>query len=348
MTIGRESIQQPYAGAVDHYASDQRRDAVKRLWEEPVTLSVLRSAISEIPDRDKVRVLDVGCGAGEGLHLLRALEAARTGPRLGHLEYCGVDLDADLLSLARQVHHEDQSARFECADMRGELPDEPFDLYLSFGVPYSHLEPRELEEVLAGLFASVRRHRMRSVIVIDVLGRYSIEWVPRWGQRRWRYNMSFFQGGKTGDDVPMTFWDPPGLRAQIENAAARTGSHLTRVAFIDRSIMIGRHTATGQFNPALPPFRTLINHLESGGSVDPGQLRLTDPPTDAPPPIGAFFGRLQEKWNAVVDVAERLPAQSEVSGPMLARGLREVEHRTAAGLGTGHSLAAVITVDESR
>ncbi|MFF9581289.1 hypothetical protein [Streptomyces achromogenes] len=64
--------------------------------------------------------------------------------------------------------------------MREYIPDEPYDLYFSSGVPYSHLTPRELTDVLSRIFTAVRRNRTCSVVVVDVLGRYSIEWADRW------------------------------------------------------------------------------------------------------------------------------------------------------------------------
>lgn len=33
-----------YAGAVDHYLSPRRKDAVKRFWEEPATRALLARA----------------------------------------------------------------------------------------------------------------------------------------------------------------------------------------------------------------------------------------------------------------------------------------------------------------
>ncbi|WP_030019986.1 class I SAM-dependent methyltransferase [Streptomyces monomycini] len=339
-----------YAPGVDHYTSPHRRDPVKKLWEEPVTFAILQAALAEVPQRQDLSVMDIGCGAGEGLHLLRALSATRNLSGLPRLTYRGLDLDEGLLSLAARTHHEEDDAEFWHGDVRTDLPETPFDLYLSCGVPYSHLTEDELRATLTRLFDIVRRHRTRSVAVIDVLGRHSLEWLPQWGRTRWPYRMSFFQSDQQTQDVPMTFWDAHHLNACISAAAADAGCRVQRRQLFDRSIMVGRHTATGHFNPELPPYRSLINRLESGSMVPLEQLRAPRVPDDSPEAVRAFFGRFRSQWNAVLDAAasqdptRHLPP--DVAGPMLARGLRAVEHRLACGLGVGHSLTAVITVSE--
>ncbi|MEV0444667.1 hypothetical protein AB0I84_28650 [Streptomyces spectabilis] len=70
-----------YAPGLDHYASRHRRDAVKRLWEEPVTFSILRAALAQVPTSRSLSVMDIGCGAGEGLHLHTA-EPLEDGERV--------------------------------------------------------------------------------------------------------------------------------------------------------------------------------------------------------------------------------------------------------------------------
>lgn len=338
-----------YAPGIDHYASPQRRDAVKKLWEEPVTFQILQAALAQVPRSERLNVMDIGCGAGEGLHLLRALDATRSAPALPRLTYRGLDLDAGLLSLAARTHHDEDDAEFWHGDVRKDLPEEPFDLYLSCGVPYSHLTAEELRSTLTSLLSTVRRHRTRSVIVIDVLGRYSLEWAPRWDETRWPYRMSFFRSAQPAEEVPMTFWDAGSLGACIRAAATDADCGIERQQLFDRSIMVGRHTTTGHFNPGLPPYRTLINRLENGATVPLEELRAPAVDDRAPQAVQAFFKRFAHEWNAVVDAAAASPRAAElpqhVVGPMLARGLREVEHRLGSGLGVGHSLSAVITAD---
>ncbi|MFF1488846.1 class I SAM-dependent methyltransferase [Streptomyces sp. NPDC058319] len=341
---GREGL---YAPGIDHYTSPQRRDAVKRLWEEPITFAILRSALEEVPRTGSLSVMDIGCGAGEGLHLLRALRATRSLPDLPRLSYRGLDLDEGLLRLAARTHHDEDDAEFWHGDIRTDIPEEPFDIYLSCGVPYSHLTADELLSTLTRLFAQVRQNRGQSVVVIDVLGRYSLEWVPNWSRTRWPYRMSFFHSEQRTDDVPMTFWDAHTLSNCVRTASAAAGCPVRRQRLFDRSVMVGRHTATGQFNPGMPPYRLLVNRLEDGVAVATDELRMRQVPEEAPDSIRMFYASFRRQWNDVLDYigqrSSRLPAA--VAAPMLARGLRAVEHKLASGLGTGHSLTAVITLD---
>ncbi|MGH3632160.1 MAG: hypothetical protein ACRDRL_32560 [Sciscionella sp.] len=82
-----------YAGAVDHYLSAARYDAVKLQWEEPASRALLQRALDALDPQGPLRVLDVGCGAGDGLALLRSTPGSRQrilAP--GGLRYTGLDI----------------------------------------------------------------------------------------------------------------------------------------------------------------------------------------------------------------------------------------------------------------
>ncbi|MFF5471470.1 class I SAM-dependent methyltransferase [Streptomyces achromogenes] len=341
----------PYSGAVSHYTSSKRRDPVKRLWEEPVTRGLLSRALRYVGPLETTRILDVGSGAGEGVNFLLAMDENQSWHSAeGRYRYCGLDLDESLLDTARVLHRRRPEVSFVHADMREYIPDEPYDLYFSSGVPYSHLTPRELTDVLSRIFTAVRRNRTRSVVVVDVLGRYSIEWADRWDRQRWDYTMSFFQGGRKEEaptpTVPMTFWDAWGLRRVIDEACAQAGQHYEEVSFHDRSIMVGRHTQTREFNPGIPPYRLLVNRLERGDdTVEPMDLRFPYLPTGtAPDRVLNFFDAFQEQWQALLETDfGRLP--DGIAASMLACGLRRLEHSMAPGLGVGHSLTALVHLD---
>ncbi|CAM5722372.1 hypothetical protein SALBM135S_03652 [Streptomyces alboniger] len=206
----------------------------------------------------------------------------------GRYEYCGLDMDEALLETARMLHRRRPEAGFVQADMRDHVPQDPYDLYFSSGVPYSHLTPAELTDVLSRIVTAVRRNRTRSVVVVDVLGRFSIEWADMWADQRWNYRMSFFQGGRDADgaqapSVPMTFWDSFGLRRVIDEACDRAGQRYEKVSFHDRSIMVGLDTQTREFNPDIPPYRLLVNRLERGDeTVAPSDLRFPRLPAGMP------------------------------------------------------------------
>ncbi|MER5772178.1 class I SAM-dependent methyltransferase [Streptomyces sp. NPDC001985] len=342
MTGTREDV---YAAAQDHYTSASRRDAVKILWEEPVTARIIGEAFQYAPARGDLRVVDIGCGTAEGLRLM--LPLARAASRT--LRYTGLDLDARLLRLARAQFDGRSGTRFIEGDMRCDLPEEPADVYFSCGVPYSHLRSDEMTETLSAIFRAVRRNRSRSTVVVDVLGRYSLEWEPYWESTRREYRMSFFNSGRPSAGTPMSFWDSQSLLTCVAQAMRRAGSSFQKVSFHDRSVMVGRHTSTRQYHPGLAPYRELINRLEAGDdTVAARELRFPAGVREAPQAVAAFHRRFAPQWDGEIARwcrgAEYVPAARARS---LAHALRTVEHRLAPGLGVGHSLTAVICLDHS-
>ncbi|MDT7805353.1 MAG: hypothetical protein QOI78_8786 [Actinomycetota bacterium] len=336
----------PYRDAKAHYTSPKRRDPVKTMLEEVVSHRVLRDAVDRVPpgpDRP-LRVLDVGAGTGDGLALLTERHGG-LAPVIddGRLDYLGVDLDPGMVDTARSLHA-GRPARFEVADMRAELPPGDFDLYLSCGVPYSHLPHDDTAEVLTGLMRRIVETRDRAVLVVDVLGRYSVEWTPRWPETRWAYNMSFFEGASETVEDRMSFYDRRSLDDTLVEAATGAGARLSAVTFTDRSVLAGRHTATRAFNQGIPPYRTLLNDLARGNTgVSAAQLRFEPPAAEAPPRVEAFFATFAERWNGVLASAgqPRSPEQAK----RLAQALFACEQQSQQGLGVGHSLMATVLVE---
>ncbi len=349
-----------YEHATSHYLSADRRDPVKCLWEEPFSRTVLARSIRALePDPSRsVRVLDVGAGVGDGFSLLETAVGETDGevPDLRGLpfSYLGLDVDADMVETARAQFRDRPEVGFLQADVRRELPEDPFDLYMSAGVPYSHLTADEFTAVLTDLFATIHRHGSRAVVVLDVLGRYSMEWAPRWSQSSWDYNMSFFADTESAEAITarMTFYSRASLWECIAEAAGRAGAAVADIEFYDRSVVVGRHTVTGAFNPGLAPYRLLLNRLFDGDvAVDLADLALTPPTQDAPAEIAGFFASFCSAWNDVVAdaaVREQRHGVTACSRRGLARALRGVEHGMQRGLGTGHSLIAVVGIDGSR
>lgn len=339
-----------YAGAVDHYLSPSRRDAVKILWEEPATRTLLDEVVGRLADNTMMRVLDVGCGAGDGLSLLRSAPGCRqrTLAPTG-FNYVGLDFDEQLLDAARLLHGDADNVRFVHGDVRDGVPAGAYDLYLSCGVPYSHLTEVELEQVLVSLFAAARGNANPAAIMVDVLGRYSIEWTSRWDQQRWPYRMSFFDSDQPAASADMTCYSGAELKAVLRQAADLADCQLTGIACRDRSIMVGRHTSTGEFASDLPPYRTLVNDLvDPDRDADYDQLLFDIALPEAPAPIAEFFRDFSRDWNALITDIRRysLEATSRdqvtaVLQPMLASGLERLEATRQRGLGVGHSLTAV-------
>ncbi|WP_297827559.1 trans-aconitate 2-methyltransferase [Mycobacterium sp.] len=336
-----------YQGALGHYLSPRRRDPVKTLMEEVVSHKIFASAVRQLrlPVGRPLRVLDIGSGVGDGFALLTQAHgdlAPVTADR--RLDYVGLDGDPDMIETATALHPVSE-ATFRLGDMRDRLPEGDFDLYLSCGVPYSHLTTSEMTEVIANIMRRILASGRRAAIIVDVLGRFSIEWMRNWHSPRWNYAMTFFEDTTERLEQQMTFFDRTSLGEAIAAASRSTGAQPAELGFTDRSILVGRHTATRAFNPAIPPYRTLVNDLaRDPSSVSLPELYFEPPTAGAPPEILHFFRALAGSWNELLDQAA---TGSGKRMRALASALLRCETREQRGLGVGHSLTATVIIDAS-
>ncbi|NEO24230.1 class I SAM-dependent methyltransferase [Moorena sp. SIO4A5] len=387
MKVTPEQIKTVYdqSNAVQHYLSKSRRDGVKVDWEEPFSRSVFKQAIAPVSKNkgEKLRVVDIGAGTGDGYVLLSTL--LLKDPELSgsyELEYLGVDISTQMVETAINLYGNHSNVGFECADIRTSKLARPFDLYLSCGVPYSHLTHQELDQALKMIVTNVCENRSRCAVIVDVLGRYSIEWTAQWQNSRWNYSMSFFQ--TEGDTEPtwMSFYSHQHLQEIMQQAANAVGCPVEKFQFFDRSIMVGRHTSTRQFNPGLPNYRDLVNSLLSPSQqTDLSQLIFQVELGAAPEHILDFFRKFSSWWNRLVSDATELLGEPlavatvelppEVQGfkaaaqqelqqisdkhlyrqkveSMLAQVLRKLEATQQPGYGVGHDLFGVMWLDATR
>lgn len=339
-----------YRSATAHYLSPRRRDPVKVMAEELISHTIFANAVAALglPAGVPLKVLDVGSGTGDGLALLTEPHGELPPVAAGWaLEYRGLDADAAMVDTARSLHAGRAGVTFEVGDVRDWRGDEAFDLYISCGVPYSHLTRDELVAALTALLRGIGRGGRRAALLVDVLGRYSMEWTPRWSMPAWDYAMSFFEDTAEHLEQPMTFYDRPALASAIAAAADAAGVRPETVTYADRSVLVGRHTATRTFNPDIPPYRTLVNDLvRAENPVRPRDLRFTPPTAGAPADVLAFFAAWARDWNALLDASgdpdTSLPPDRGIE---LATALLQQERHRQAGLGAGHSLTATVVVD---
>ncbi|NES21033.1 MAG: class I SAM-dependent methyltransferase [Symploca sp. SIO3E6] len=370
------------SNAVQHYLSQGRRDGVKVLWEEPFSRSVFNRAIAPLKNQKekKLRVLDVGSGTGDGYVLLSTLLSEESD--LGsseYLDYLGIDISSQMVETASNLYGNCSNVRFECADIRTRQLQRPFDLYLSCGVPYSHLTHEELYQALKTIVTNVCQNRSQCAVVVDVLGRYSIEWTPKWQESRWDYAMSFFETEGDKEPIWMSFYSQQHLQEIMQQATHAVGCPVEKFTFFDRSIMVGRHTSTGQFNPGLPQYRNLINSLlDPSQETQLSQLIFSVELGSAPKHILEFFRKFSGWWNTLVSDAAELLDKSLAVEPvelppevrefkaaaseelqqisekhlyrqkvefMLAKVLRQLEATQQPGYGVGHDLFGVMWLD---
>ncbi len=370
-----------YSNGVDHYLSKNRRDGVKVHWEEPFSRSVYKKAIDwsigNESEQSTVRVMDLGCGTGDGYRLL----AEATDDEIKEIQYVGLDASESMVETANDLYKDRPEVEFRFGDIRTDIPDEPFDLYLSCGVPYSHLTREEMAESLRTIFGSIVEQKQRAAVIIDVLGRYSIEWTPHWHETRWDYNMSFFAASETSAPTPMTFYGAEDLESVVRESVEAVGSPLCQIDYHDRSVSVGRHTATLAFNQEIPEFRNLINRLiDPESETDLSEMIFPNIEGDAPVEVLRFFDEFGTAWNQLIkrtaeNIGEsigldRLPAselmdpatslvakleevgvcsdpqtRASVLEPLLAECLRRLEQSSQPGLGVGHTLIAVAHID---
>ncbi|WP_297848839.1 class I SAM-dependent methyltransferase, partial [Mycobacterium sp.] len=194
---------------------------MKTLMEEVVSHKIFASAVRQLrlPGGRPLRVLDIGSGVGDGFALLTEAHgdlAPVTADR--RLDYVGLDGDPDMIETATALHPVSE-ATFRLGDMRDRLPEGDFDLYLSCGVPYSHLTTSEMTEVIANIMRRILASGRRAAIIVDVLGRFSIEWMRNWHSPRWNYAMTFFEDTTERLEQQMTFFDRTSLGEAIAAAA---------------------------------------------------------------------------------------------------------------------------------
>ena len=272
----------PYAAAIGHYASAGRSDLVKTHWERPVWVRLIRQALHHLHAGGAgaaIHALDVGAGAGEGFDLLDA--AVRQAQHPLSFRYTALDRSSAMLRLAVERLAGRAGLITPVAADIADYPytDDPAQLYLSSGAPYSELSDAAFRLVLERICAAISRRRQPAAVIVDVYGRYCPAWLPV-SAPRWVYSMSFFRDTQRPPTIDMAFYTP----GQIEQlfTGLLTGdlrARLVKLAFADRSVFACLHTAGGAYNPRLPPIRTIMNALLAGDTaVAPAALHI---PADA-------------------------------------------------------------------
>ena len=347
-----------YSKVVDHYAPPPnglwgKYDNVRRFWENQISSFALQPALSSL--RNKVgglrglRVLDLGCGSGEGWNLIlhtpdpEAPVHDTTSQLLNESDvemYVGIDLCADMVEVARERFRNRPNMRFETGDMaqlelrRRGIP--PCDLYYSsYGGP-SHLKDEDMVKMLTEIARHMRGH---AVVVVDLLGQFSPEWPNYWGysnkpgvEKLQPYNMSWLyppeeQDGRVDEfsDYRIRYWSGREMTDFCKRTLSSAGLRNIRIRMVDRSILVGRHMDTSQFNGTAPSLRRAVNSLfDLQYRTCPTALRSTfKPPAHAPAEIARFHELYRNAWNGLVDVFHACFADTGNAPEVLAQVERE-------------------------
>ena len=300
-------------------------DNVRRLWEDEVIRLFLQPFLEGLVDRKResgegLRILDMGCGSGDGYELLMGVKRGDKGLSThanaaiepGMLEfYKGVDLNAGLVAQAKAIHGRRPNVDFiECDFNELDIEDdEPYDLYFaSYGTPSHNGHQRN-----AKLLAKLAQHgRGGSIIVVDWLGRYSYEWQALWnsdlGQEQWMdYAISYIYNEDERKNrelsvLNLTLLSPQEVLGIIENARQQSGVEIRLKRLFDRSLLVGRHIDTRDYNPYAQPVRQRVNSLfEPNIRTDLEGLVVNYVPKDGFPEANEFYTTFHSSWNALVE-----------------------------------------------
>lgn len=348
----REAVEtlSTYADAVERGDYDThvgnltgKHDNVRSYWEDQLTRLTLRPHLAALMERkhdqkEKVRIVDLGCGAGQGYELLTKIDRRDLDLGLNHQRvmassdiacYLGVDLSAAMVDRGNQLYANHPSIRFTQGDLNQGLStvaeEKPFDLYFCAYGSLSHVDSASLQSLLC----EVAEHATDgSLVVLDLLGRNSLEWPDYWGtatdtEAYCDYSMSYLHRDinnriAPGIDVehfPMRYWSGDEIDCLIETVnqtvqatgRGRADRGFTIRTKFDRSIFVGRHIDTGEYNTNLKPMRRLVSRLhEDYMRTDLDQL-FWEPkyiPTHPDERVNDFFQTLMVSWNRLIDFAE--------------------------------------------
>lgn len=317
-----------------HYHKDQgglsgKHDNVRTYWEDEVTRIMLRPYVRERvvacdTANRRLRVVDLGCGSGQGYELLTRIRHTDLNLQEPHryvlnpdrLElYLGIDLSESMVEQGRLNYLQVPWVRFCQTDLRDGLGvaarKRPFDIYFSSYGSLSHLAAKELETCLS----AVARHAAPgALIVLDLIGRFSLEWPGYWcardeAEKVQPYSMSYLfddldrQSGEI-ETFPLRFWTGEEVRALCRDVSRDTGIPLDVLELLDRSLFVGRHVDTAEYGTTLPPLRRLVNRLyEQNTRTHLERLLIDHRPVAGADDMNAFFGRVASCWNIVIDFA---------------------------------------------
>lgn len=301
-------------------------DNVRVYWEDRITRIFLRPFLDALVQRrneelKRIRILDMGCGGGDGYELLMSMVVKDPGiqeyevkiisPDLLSL-YKGIDINETLLRQARERFGDNQKIEFEQGDLSKGLPlaegEEPYDIYFtSFGT-LSHLHDDEAVH----LFSDIAKHAGDGALIVgDWLGRYAYEWQNLWDEdtskEQWMdYRISYIypkeeRQCKEIDSFQLRLMCDDEILRIVERAARQSGVSIEVKKLYDRSLMVGRHIDTAEYNPNVKPLRRAINSLhEDYRRTNLQRLVFDYHPRHGFDLLNRYFENFQTSWNTLV------------------------------------------------
>ncbi|MFC1770205.1 class I SAM-dependent methyltransferase, partial [Nitrospirota bacterium] len=303
---------------------DGKYDNVRRFWEDAVTRLMLRRHLAHLVDEKKknlkrLKVMDLGCGSGDGIDIL--MHTTAKDPGIYEFEinliddslldkYVGIDINDDLLAQAREHYGDNEKMSFQKADFSEGLPfaDEAFDIYLTSYGTFSHNHDETTIKLLAEIAQSADNG---ALVVMDWLGRYSYEWRDLWNESSddetfMDYRISYIyppEERATADiaSFPLRLVCKKEAQGMIKKASELGGVEIKLLRLFDRSIFVGRHMETAEYNKYAKAIRTIVNSLlEPNCRTDLEGLTVDFVPLEGHDEINEFFNKFSQCWNALV------------------------------------------------
>ncbi len=334
-SVGEQTYSQAVReGKYDLYVGNLfgKYDNVRTYWEDQLTRIALRPFLRELVEHRcqnerGVRIVDLGCGAGQGYEILTKIDRRDLDLGLQHQRvlpkekidlYLGLDISAAMVEKGQTIFESEPQVAFAQADLREGLgrlktEQEPFDIYFSAYGSLSHLASLDL----VGLLQDICQHsRNESLVVLDLLGRYSIEWPDFWGatsesEKVREYTMSYLYSPATRKKIecetfPLRFWSGTEVKELADELTTATGVGVEVLKLMDRSLLVGRHTDTQEYNPLLKPIRRSINSLHEDYLRTNLEELLIDPKIVPDHPlIAPKMRQLIDSWNVVVEYCQQ-------------------------------------------
>jgi SAM-dependent methyltransferase len=312
-------------------------DNVRRYWEDEISRIHLRDPLEKLVARNRadmrrLHVLDLGCGSADGYELLTGVRQRDADLQQREVDlltpevlglYTGSDLNEDLLDQAREIYGNSPKMTFCQGDFTQGLPvpeDQEYDLYFtSFGTFSHHNDDETAIELLAEI---ARRTKYYSTVVCDWLGRYSYEWQELWTNqpdelRNMDYVVSYIYEPEERQarrdelqHLTLRLMSRPEAEHIIAEASARAGVEIKPLTFFDRSVFIGRHLDTREYNRHAQPLRAAVNSLhEVNLRTDLETLIIDYAPKGGFDFLNDYFEHVQMCWNTLVRYVETLLAE---------------------------------------
>jgi SAM-dependent methyltransferase len=228
---------------------------------------------------ERLKILDLGCGSGDGYDLLMGITAKDIGIYEYAVEviseavlgrYIGIDLNEDLLRQATALYDSNKKISFQHGDFSRGLPirDAAFDIYFTSYGTLSYINDEQTVKLLCDIAHACENN---AIIIIDWLGKYSYEWQELWTDDSREeifmdYRISYIYSPEERPSAtilsfPLRLMSLGDAKWIIEEANKRAHVDIQLRKCFDRSIFVGRHMDTAEYNRNCPPIRKIVNSL---------------------------------------------------------------------------------------